>query len=52
MRISDNSLIPVIATFTVLLEQARRITWAKLVTRMVKMRKLHNIFMGENNEGK
>jgi hypothetical protein len=35
-----------------LLEQARRIRWVKLVTRMMKMRNLHNIFMGENNEGK
>jgi hypothetical protein len=49
---SDNPLVPVIATFTMLLEQARRIRWAKLVTRMMKMRNLRNVFMGENNEGK
>jgi hypothetical protein len=51
IRISDNSLVPVIATFTILLEQARRIRWAKLVRQMVRMRNLHNILMGENSEG-
>jgi hypothetical protein len=46
------TLVPVFSTFTVLLEKAKRIGWEKLVTRMVTMRNLHNIFVVENNDGK